>query len=150
MNRALSIAVGAFFAFVTAAIFVVLFMLELLPAYWVTGATGIVIETVVLLWIFYVAALNCRDRVTNALGCFGRTVVFGAVIGLGLSLLLVAVYPTANTMVLTGLIFAQVFVLVFVLFMLAFLVALGLPTSCVINSNSSCSCSCSCGCDYDI
>ena len=148
MNRALSISVAAFFAFVTAAIFVVLFMLEFLPSYWIVGVAGIVIETVVLLTVLYIAAFCCRDRVNNALGCFGRAVVFGSVIGLGLSLMLTAVYPTTSTMVLTGLIFAQVFLLVFTLFMLAFLTALSLPANCVINGSANCSCSC--GCDYDV
>ncbi|MBQ5782461.1 MAG: hypothetical protein IIV99_03640 [Oscillospiraceae bacterium] len=148
MNRALSISVAAFFAFVTAAIFVVLFMLEFLPSYWIVGVAGIVIETAVLLTVLYIAAFCCRDRVNNALGCFGRAVVFGAVIGLGLSLMLTAVYPTTNTMVLTGLIFAQVFLLIFTLFMLAFLTALSLPAGCVINGSANCSCSC--GCDYDV
>ncbi|MBR5251386.1 MAG: hypothetical protein IKV52_01010 [Oscillospiraceae bacterium] len=150
MNRALSISVAAFFAFVTAAIFVVLFMLEFLPSYWIVGLAGIVIETAVLLTVLYTTAFCCRDRVNNALGCFGRAVVFGAVIGLGLSLMLTAVYPTTSTMVLTGLIFAQVFLLIFTLFMLAFLTALSLPAGCVINTNGSANCVCSCGCDYDV
>lgn len=148
MNRALSISVAAFFAFVTAAIFVVLFMLEFLPSYWIVGAAGIVIETAVLLTVLYIAAFCCRDRAMNALGCFGRAVVFGAVIGLGLSLMLTAVYPTTSTMVLTGLIFAQVFLLIFTLFMLAFLTALSLPAGCVINGSANYVCSC--GCDYDV
>lgn len=152
MSRALSIAIGAFFAFVTAVIVVVLFLLELLPSYWVLGAAGIVTEVLVLFAVLFVAAFACKDRVTNALGCFGRAVVFAAVIGFGLSLMLTAFYPAFNTIVLTGLIFAQVFLLIFTLFMLAFLVVLSLPAGCVINGNGngSCNCNCSCSCGYDV
>ena len=154
MSRALSIAAAAFFAFITAVIFVILFILELLPSAAILAISGIVISAVTIGLMFLVlgwcTGSSCRSNFNNALGCFGRPVVFAAVISLGLSLILAVVNPISITMVNTSIIFAQVFVLIFTVFMLAFLIALALPTGCVINGNGNngCSCSCNCCCCY--
>lgn len=152
MSRALSIAAAAFFAFITAVIFVILFILELLPSTTVLAVSGIVISAAIIGLMFLVlgwcTGSSCRNSFNNALGCFGRPVVFAAVISLGLSLILAAVNPTSVTMTNSGIIFAQVFLLIFTVFMLAFLIALALPTGCSINGNGNggCNCSCSCNC----
>lgn len=152
MSRALSIATAAFFAFITAVIFVILFVLELLPSTVILAISGIVISAAVIGLMFLVlgwcTGSSCRNNFNNALGCFGRPVVFAAVISLDLSLILAAANPTSVTTVYTGIVFAQIFLLIFTVFMLAFLIALALPAGCSINgsSNGNCSCNCSCNC----
>lgn len=155
MSRALSIATAAFFAFITAGIFVTLFMLGLLSSTALIGITGIVISIVVLALIFlslaWCSGNYCRNNLNNALGCFGRPVVFAAVICLSLSVILAALSPSAITAVTASIIFAQVFLMVFTVFMFAFLIALALPTGCTINGNTnncSCNCNCNCCCSY--
>ena len=150
MNRTLSISVAAFFSFITAVIFVILFMLELLSSTTILAVSGIVISAVSILLIFLAQSWctnsSCHKGFNNALGCFGRPVVFAAVISLGLSLILAVVNPVVITTVNAGIIFAQVFLLVFTVFMLAFLIALSLPTGCVINTNNNGNCNCKCNC----
>ena len=152
MNRALSIATAAFFAFITAAIFVVLFITGLLSAVTVIAITGIIVSAVVIALLFLSLAWcsdrSCRNGINNAIGCFGRPVVFAAVISLGLSLILAGVFPAGTTAVLGGILFAQIFLLIFTVFMFAFLIALAMPTGCNITGSTAgyerncCSCCC--------
>ena len=139
MNRSLSIAVAAFFAFITAVIFTVLFWYGLLPFTQTIGIAGVVISAVIIALMFAALAFcnsaDCRKPLNNALGCFGQPVVFAAVISLILSMILTAINTAEITTVILGIVFAAVFLLVLTVFMVAFLITQALPACCNTNTN---------------
>lgn len=152
MNRNLAIAVAAFFSFITAVVAVVLYYYGFISNFGTTTAVCAVFSACVLLLMLFnlcpCADLSCRSRVKNALCCFGRPLVFAAVLCFNLSLAAVSAAADSFTHVAAGLLFAQVFLAAFTAFMLAFLVAAALPQNCSTPPRQ-CTCICSFGCDCE-
>lgn len=134
-NSSMYTALAAFLAFVGAAVYAVLFFFGFLPSGFLFAQTGVVIAlTVLILLTLSAAYCGCRAKhcLHNSLACFGKVLIFAAVVTLCISVLLLTL-PAEATPLYTTLLFLIVFFWKFLLIIWGFALAVSIPEYCYID-----------------
>ncbi|MBQ9845906.1 MAG: hypothetical protein IJO54_07475 [Oscillospiraceae bacterium] len=136
-NSSMYTALAAFIAFVGAAAYAVLFFMGFLPSGFLFAQTGITIAVIVLVLLTVSAAYcGCKAKhcLHNSIACFGKALIFAAVVTLCISVLLL-ILPAATTAFYTTVLFLTVFFWKFLLILWAFSLAVTIPCYCYIDDS---------------
>ena len=120
-NNNVSIAFAAFFGFVSAVIYIILYMMELLPNIAAITVAGKITAVIILLTLSFMATkqhIKTSNALIGSLHLYGCWLVWIAVICICLCVLLESL-SLANTMLYTGVLFAVIFIWKFMLIMWA-------------------------------
>ena len=144
-NSFMYTALAAFIAFISAAVYAVLFFTGFLPSGFLFAQTGILIAIIVLaLLTFSAAYCGCRAKhcLHNSLACFGKALIFAAVATLCLSVLLL-ILPAQAAAFYTTVLFLTVFFWKFLLIIWGLSLAVSIPCYCYIDDICSPDCTAS-------
>lgn len=138
-NNTMNTALAAFFAFVSAVVYIMLYMLELLPGAIMIANLGVVLSIIILI----VTAITLTKQYSkngaslyNTFSCYGRWLIWAAIVCLCLSVLLLII-STTNAMLFTALLFFVIFSWKFMIILWALFLSGALP--CYRYTQQSCS-----------
>ncbi|MBQ6895806.1 MAG: hypothetical protein IJN69_01175 [Oscillospiraceae bacterium] len=135
-NSFMYTALAAFVAFIGAAVYAMLFLMELLPSGFLFALTGIAIAIIVLVLLTFSAAYcGCKAKhcLHNSLACFGKALIFAAVAALCISVLLLTL-TSSVTPFYAAILFLTVFFWKFLLIIWGFSLAVAIPCYCYIDN----------------
>ena len=131
-NSSMYTAVAAFLAFVGAAVYAVLFYLGYLPDGFLFAQTGVRVAIIVMTLLTLAAAYcGCKAKhcLHNSFACYGKAVIFAAVVTLCVSNLLLTL-TTEPTVLYTLVLFVALFFWKFLLILWGFMLATSIPQYC--------------------
>ncbi len=134
-NSSMLTALAAFVAFVGAAVYAMLFSMEILPSGILFAITGIAVAIIVLILLTFSAAYcGCKAKhcLHNSLACFGKVLIFAAVVTLCVSVLLL-VLPVTVTPFYSAVLFLTIFFWKFLLILWGLSLAVTIPCFCYID-----------------
>lgn len=138
-NNTMNTALAAFFAFVSAVVYITLYMLELLPGAALIANLGIFISLIILIVTAFTLTKQYSKNgasLYNTFNCYGKWLIWASVICLCLSVLLLII-TTTNTMLFTALLFFVIFFWKFMIILWALFLSGALP--CYRYTQQSCS-----------
>ena len=136
-NSSMYTAVAAFLAFVGAAVYAVLFYLGYLPDGFLFAQTGVRVAIIVMTLLTLAAAYcGCKAKhcLHNSFACYGKAVIFAAVVTLCVSNLLLTL-TTEPTVLYTLVLFVALFFWKFLLILWGFMLATSIPPYCWLDEH---------------